>query len=419
MTGEVPKDVIERYAVGSAEVSTYQTSGMDDSVKGGAPTRGQGDAYAVVTSRTALDETSLSRVLDDMAEKGGKVATANVGSVGAVASISQVQPAVAGGSSFDVAVGTRGDCQIMIAKIDANGTVSLIATEAKLKPGDAPWNGTEFAERGGNFMATERVDLKPGEKAVVFAMSDGVTDPFRPREGGLVKAMESDIQAYLKSNPDGDVSRFLSERATQLGSADNTTVVSARLGANTDLKGQSITFGVFDGTGHTDNTVSSVLARSLETDVPGAQKPQLVARQELDHVLTRTQDLERVARPDAPDPNTRVATQTVTEKLPGPVKTVVKPDVPKVDTPKTETPKPPTSKFAGALTNKPEVKPEVKPVTPGGAKSNISTKAGVAQGLGQAAIDVAKGDYANATVNAAAPVLLNQSTYTATATVAV
>ena len=82
-----PPDISEVYQTGTVRTAAYQTTGVYET--GGAVTAnaGQGDAYTVVTSRTALDEAGMGALMDRM-----QAATAGTerNSTGVIAQIAQI-----------------------------------------------------------------------------------------------------------------------------------------------------------------------------------------------------------------------------------------------------------------------------------------------------------------------------------------
>lgn len=438
MAGDAPKDVLEKYEVGTAVVTTYQTSGVARHEGSVIPTQGQADSYTVVTSPGTFDEAKMNRVMDSLSDVGNTAAGGNFdkGSTGALVSVSQ--PSEKAGT-FDVVVGTRGDSQIFLARVDAQNNVTLVDFNSRMKPAENPMGSLGFGaegERGGNELQTERVEVKPGEKVFVIAATDGAIDPHVARasaenmgRGGYVTAMQNDIQAYLKANPDApDLSRFLAERATKMGSDDNTTIASVRLGAETDLKGRSVTMAVFDGTGHEDGALSSALAKAVDKHIPGGQTPAPVSRSELDHVSTRTADLARVADPGTPDPHVPAAKTAPPPAKKDPPKnggdgnggTPVPARKPVPHAPSGGENPPPKAEHPPV--EKPAVEPHSSKFTaPNETHSTIRKTqgaAGHAVGAAQVGLDIAEGRYDRALQGAATQVALNPNTYKAAATLA-
>jgi hypothetical protein len=307
--GKVPQDISVQYAAGTAVVSAYQTSGVfvSGSSSGGAekkPTAGQADSFSVMQTTQPLTPESMDALMDCLQEK---VQDIDNGSTGALLGIAQGAPAAAGGAAFDIVNGSRGDSQGMIVKIDAaqNVQVTLLLDAVD----QATYSVSDFGNMslpGENNISRVRIELQAGDKAVVLAATDGMTDAYLNKPG----RMQADIADYIKANPEAaDLSRFLAERATALGTQDNTTIVSTVLTAETSLAGKGMVLAVFDGLGHEDGSLSSLLARALERQLPGGRMPPVLARRELAHVSRRADDLARVATPAQKDPHVQKFSQ--------------------------------------------------------------------------------------------------------------
>lgn len=303
MAGVVPNDTSEFFAAGGAVVGAYQTSGLQTVNGVTSPTDGQADSYSVVTTRQPVGKETLSGIMDNLSDIGS---ASSGGSTGALVALTQT-----GAGSFDLVAGARGDSQTVLVKVAADNTVTIDNLSTRLGNPANPFGMTEFGamgERGGNLMLEDKISIKPGEKVFVVTASDGLHEAYLGVNNPAARGsdMAEDIAGYLKANPEAqDLSRFLTERATALGTQDNTTVVATLLTSQTDLKGQSVVMGVFDGVGHHDNSLSSQLAKGLQTAVPEGQSPQLLQRQELPHIASRKDDLARTAVPETPDPHAK------------------------------------------------------------------------------------------------------------------
>ncbi|HYD17653.1 MAG TPA: hypothetical protein VEF76_04150 [Patescibacteria group bacterium] len=280
MSGIAPKDVSEQFETGTSVTGAYQTSGVYQ----GAPSLGQADNYTVMNGPPLGDDgmRTLMHKLHDATE------TAMDGSTGVIANIAQT-----GQGAFDVTTGSRGDSPVFIVTVAADNSVSILKPQEKIP--DADYHVTEFGSlgmAGADNVIIEKIALKPGERAFVVTASDGLTDAYL----GPGKDMAADIAGYLKAHPGAqDISRYLAERATELGAEDNTTIIATALHSQTDLRGQSVTMAVFDGVGHEDGTLSNQLARTLENSLEGGAAPKLLAREELDHISARFDDYGRGA----------------------------------------------------------------------------------------------------------------------------
>ncbi|TAL27774.1 MAG: hypothetical protein EPN97_16405 [Alphaproteobacteria bacterium] len=462
MTGpaeQPPKDTIEKYAAGNAVVATYQTSGVYEKGSEILPSLGQADSYSVVTSTTPIDEAAMNRIMDGLNNLGRTAAGNNPEAVstGALVSVTQVASAQPGTASFDVVAGSRGDSRTFIATADADNNVSLYDVNRNLK-NPANFVGIEgfdaFSEAGANLLLTRRVDVKNGARVFVFNVSDGVIDPYQAAAKGVSDSTEehlrSEIETHLKANPRSeDFSRFLTERATVLGALDNTTVTSIRLDANTDLKGKSVTMAVFDGVGHEDGTLSSALARQLQTEVPGAEPQVRIAREEIDHVVTRKEDLARAGNPAAVYPSAGKPAADSIEKPPpkeGPGSdgnggAAAKPKAAPQPAPHEDAPQKPAPQHEHPVAGKPPHAEEHiakhhpahehaatrRPVTePVHVKTRVAAHAGVLHGkinkhggtgtgVASALLQLAEGDVKGAGINAVTQLAFAPSTYKAAA----
>jgi hypothetical protein len=435
-----PKDISEHYQTGSAVTAAYQTSGLQQADGKLGITTGQADSYTVMTSAQKLDDAGMATLMDKMQARAASV---DNGSTGVIASISQN-----GQGSFEVTAGARGDSQVSVIRIGADNKVSVINLVDDRIPADKMHvMGNDFGnlgDPGANNIHTEKIRLQPGERAIVLTASDGLSDAYIGK-GGKAQ-MQADIEAYVKANPDSpDISRFLTERATAMGAQDNTTIVTTRLDASTDLKGKSVTTAVFDGVGHEDGTLSSQLAKTLEQELPGGQKPAPVAKTELDHVSTRDADITRAKDPGAADPHAAATAKTL--QSPAPAGEAPKAETPRKDPPKDNGPKggggddggsapvqPKPDKPAGggdtpatpkANTEAPQTRPKIQipkvqvPNLPNLPVPKVSkaaqAKLGHGTGAAQVVLDVAKGDYASATITAVQQIATNAKTYEAAA----
>ncbi|MEZ0260606.1 MAG: hypothetical protein ACAH80_06320 [Alphaproteobacteria bacterium] len=457
---QLPRDVIERYAAGNAVVETYLTSGVD--VRDGkvVPNAGQADTYAVVTTKTPIDEAGLGRIMDSLSDRGNATAGGDYDkdSTGSLAAITQKQAKQPGMASFDLVAGLRGDSTTLIASVDANNNVSIYDVNGKELKAPASMKGAtgfgEGAQRGGNFMLTKSIDIPAGEKAFVINISDGVIDGYTksPARGegdtrkSFQEALGIELEAHLKSNPEtADISRFLSERATALGSKDNTTAAVLRLDTNTDLQGKSVLLAVFDGVGHEVGAgdVSDALAKHLPEAVPGAEPVKLVARAELDHIATRDVDLARAKNPAAVfKPDAKPEIKPAAEPAAKPA--AAKPAPPKNDSdgdaggaaPRKTPPKADAAPPKAAAPPKPTPKPEApeprKAAAPqagsgggaakpgvvsriGGVRTKLDRHGGHATSGASIALQLAQGDVKGATVSALTDVALSPKTYKAVA----
>lgn len=306
MAGQHPQDVSAQYGTGTAVTSLYQTSGVYRKDEQKVVTTGQADSFSVMNAAAPLDEAGMQRLMNGLQAEAQAV---NNGSTGSIVGISQAEPGPGEANAFDVVYGFRGDSQAIIIKADAQGNVDIVNLQQKVS--DEDFFVSEFGDGGlpdENNVVRERIALKPGEKAIVLAATDGMSDAYL----GQRDQMRQDISDYLKANPGtADLSRFMAERATALGTEDNTTIVSTVLGEKTSLAGKTAVMAVFDGVGHDDGTLSSALARRLESDLPDGQKPTPIAKQELAHVSLRTDDLARVGTPGTKDPHAEKLSQAL------------------------------------------------------------------------------------------------------------
>jgi hypothetical protein len=445
-----PRDVMERYNAGSATVETYSTSGAE--MKDGVlkPNPGQADGYAVVTTKTPIDEAALGSIMDRLDERGKPVAgnDFDIDTTGSLAAVTQKTAKQPGGASFDVAAGFRGDSTAFIATVDANNNVTLVnlgSEAAGVKTPANPGGSLGFGflgEPGANYLNSRTIDLAPGEKAFVINVSDGVLDSYinnaAKGDGGFEALLRQDLETHLKANPESqNVARFLSERAVAQGSVDNTTAAAVRLDANTDLQGRSVLLAVFDGLGHgpEDGKLSSALSKALPAEVPGAEPAKPAARTEVAHIATRSEDLARAKNPAAvhpaeakPAPQKPAAPKhgpdhhdgpghgggAAPHKTPQPQQHTAKPaphPEHKTATPKPSTAAPHTTPHtAPHATGKPNIVSRV-----GGVHAHVGHHAGNAQGAATIALQLAQGDVKGAGVSAAMDLALRPSTYKAAA----
>jgi hypothetical protein len=382
-----PPDISEAFQTGTVRTAAFQTTGVYKTGDAVSANAGQGDAYTVLTSPTRLDEAGMNALMDRM--QAATAGTQRV-STGVIAQIAQLSPAEPGCASFEVTMGSRGDSPLLLAKIGPDNAVKLIDPSHNIPP--ERYSAEDFGQvipdpdnpdAPQNNVTRARVDLKPGEKLVALAASDGMHEAHMG-SGDPFAHLRADMEAYAKANPESqNWSRFLAEeaaarhitRATPTP-GDNITVVSTELDTKSDLKGNNLTMAVFDEVNHDQNSLSTHLARTLETELPGAVKSAPVISTTVPHIATRPEDIARLANPGAADPH--AAGPKPAERASARVDEA-----------------PAGSKFAGT----------------------VGAHAGHATGAAGIALDLAEGNYTQAGISAGQQALLNPTTLKTAATV--
>lgn len=270
----VPPDTSTIYAAGTAAISAYQTSGMNE----GKPMNGQGDSFDVTLSSKEITPQIIDGLMARM-----NAATADIpsASTGTIVAINQKSA-----GSFNINLGNRGDSPALLVKIDAQGNPQVLDLFDTVK--NPVFNEFGDFNRGdANNIGSVDVKLKDGEKIVVIVASDGLSEGYFARKDisprqNLNNNISAQIIQALKSG--ADISKTLVTGAHKTGHEDNATVLTVALDSRTDLKNKSLLLGVFDGLGHSDNSVSSELARQVGQILPSAIKPEVSSQRILPHI---------------------------------------------------------------------------------------------------------------------------------------
>jgi hypothetical protein len=273
----VPPDTSTIYAAGNARISAYQTSGLHL----GQPMAGQGDSFSVNLSAQEITPQTLDGLMARMSQ-----ATADIpgGSTGTLVAINQKD-----NGKFSINVGIRGDSPALIVKIDKNGAVKIIDLFDQVENPTFNEFG-EFSLGDQNSIGSIDVKINEGEKMVLVAASDGLSEAYllnknkagkSPREF-FNDALQQQIAQALEKQQ--DVATALTTNALKTGHEDNTTVLAVTLTPDTNLGKKSVVLGVFDGLGHDDNRTSSQLARLTGEILPHAHNPEILAHSTLPHL---------------------------------------------------------------------------------------------------------------------------------------
>lgn len=293
MHSKPPPDISETYGIQNLLVHVYQTSGCQQ--RGDAPPAphaGQADAFGVMQATAGLNSEAMHALMDQMHRE--TEASQDAASTGLLVSLSSASPADNGAQTFNLTHGHRGDSHFSIVRVDAAGDVHIEDVLQSL-PNEG-FSVSEFGflgDVGQNNVHEKTLSVAKGEQVYLLLATDGYTDAYLGKPG----LREAELKAWIKAHPDGgDLAGFLTARALAHGAEDNTTVMAARVTHDTDLKGQALIAGVFDGTGHDDDRVSSCLSRLLKTDTPHAVEPLPLRHERPDHLATRPDDIKRTGQ---------------------------------------------------------------------------------------------------------------------------
>lgn len=297
MTSKPPPDTSETYALQGMPVHVYQTSGMEE--RGGQknPCEGQADAYSVLQSAKGLDAQEMGDLMDKL---HAETEMSDTASTGVIVSLAEARESTAAQRIFDVTHGHRGDSHFSIVLVDKDMNVR-VSNILEALPDDG-YSVTEFGMLGGlgeNNVHSRQIVLQQGEQAYLLVTTDGYTDAYLRHPAQQAQ----DLKDWIKSHPEGgDLAAFLTARSMALGAADNTTVIATHIGHDTQLKGAAVVTAVFDGVGHSDDRVSSHLARLMPTEVPNAVEPLPMRHERPDHIATRPDDFQKLSyvKPSAP-----------------------------------------------------------------------------------------------------------------------
>lgn len=268
----------------------YQTSGMEE--RGGQknPCEGQADTYSVLQAAKGLDKQEMGDLMNRL---HAETEMSDTASAGVIVSLSEARESTAEQRIFDVTHGHRGDTHFSIVLVDKDMNVRVKNILRELP--DEGYSVTEFGMFGGldeNNVHSRQIFLQEGEQAYLLVTTDGYTDAYLRNPPQQVQ----DLKDWIKSHPEGgDLATFLTARSMALGSADNTTVIATHIGPDTQLKGAAVVASVFDGAGHSDDRVSSHLARLMPTEVPNAVEPLPMRHERPDHIATRPDDLQKLS----------------------------------------------------------------------------------------------------------------------------
>ena len=269
----------------------YQTSGMEE--RGGQknPCDGQADAYSVLQAAKGLDAQEMGDLMNRL---HAETEMSDTASTGVIVSLSEARESTAEKRIFDVTHGHRGDSHFSIVLVDKDMNVRVNNILEALP--DDGYSVTEFGMLGGldeNNVHSRQIILQEGEQAYLLVATDGYTDAYLRNPAQQAQ----DLKDWIKSYPEGgDLAAFLTARSMSLGAADNTTVIATHIAHNTQMKGAAVVTSVFDGVGHSDDRVSSHLARLMPAEVPHAVEPLPLRHERPDHLATRPEVLQNLAR---------------------------------------------------------------------------------------------------------------------------
>ncbi len=283
----IPSDTLELHRTGNAVVTTFQTSGLDSTDGLLTPTHGNADARAVFESTTRLNADQLSQQIDGLQ---ARAAAANLfsadGMRDSTAAIAHMHGE--GNGTFKLVAAELSDSQVMVARLNPEGQVISLDRAAAGSPSTLGANNFDM-----NGVKETSLVLGNGERAIVLVASDGLADGYMARSGRMDGAatwqdlLKKDIEFGLRADPTGNgLASHLAASSIGYGVTDNVSISSVALSHDTNLGGKSLTLAVFDGTGHTDGTFSSHLARDLQVSMTG-QSPILLQRQDMAHISER------------------------------------------------------------------------------------------------------------------------------------
>lgn len=290
MTIKPPPDISETYALQDLPVHVYQTSGMEERSGQKNPCDGQADAYSVLQVAKGLEAAAMDDLMDRL---HAETEFSDTASTGVIVSLSEARESSAAQRIFDVTHGHRGDSHFSIVFVDKELNVRVQNILESLP--DEGYSVTEFGmlgNAGENNVHGRQIMLQEGEQAYLLVATDGYTDAYLRNPAQQAE----DIKDWIKRNPaGGDLAACLTARSMLLGAADNTTVIAAHITYDTALKGAAAVVSVFDGLGHSDDRVSSHLARLMPAEVPHAVEPLPLRHERPDHLATRPDDLQKLS----------------------------------------------------------------------------------------------------------------------------